>query len=91
MRNCFARSCPTLLLEDILVTRKPELIEIMSDGIWLTRPSPMERMVKVLTALATVIPFEYPITIPPTMLIAVIMSPAFASPRMNLLAPSIAP
>ena len=36
LRNCLPRSCPTLFCEDIFVTRKPELTEIITEGINLS-------------------------------------------------------
>ena len=82
----FALSLPTR------VTMTPEVIEIRSAGIWLTRPSPIVRMPKRLTHQATSLSnMSMPMRMPPTMLIAVMMSPATASPLTNFIAPSIAP
>jgi len=44
LRNCLDKSWPTLRLDEILVTKKPELTEIIMEGIWLTKPSPMDRI-----------------------------------------------
>ena len=44
LRNCLERSWPRLYRDEILVTRKPELTEIIIAGIWVTSPSPIERI-----------------------------------------------
>ena len=43
-RNCLDKSCPTLKFDDIFVTRNPELTDMMTEGIWLTSPSPIDKM-----------------------------------------------
>ena len=67
-------------------------METISAGIWLTRPSPTVSRVKVCVASAKLMPFwATPMMMPPMTLIAMIRRPAMASPRTNLLAPSMAP
>ena len=84
--------CKLLVRSTRGVTMTPEVIEIRSAGIWLTRPSPIVRMPKRLTHQATSLSnMSMPMRMPPTMLIAVMMSPATASPFTNFIAPSIAP
>ena len=74
------------------VTRIPVDIEIISEGIELTRPSPIVRMEYVFIAVFTSIPcLITPIAIPPIRFVAVIIRPAVASPFTYLVAPSIAP
>jgi hypothetical protein len=71
---------------------RPAAVEMMSAGIWLTRPSPTVSSVKVWVASPKPMPFcATPIMMPPTMLIATMRRPAIASPRTNLEAPSMAP
>ncbi len=61
-------------------------------GIWLVRPSPMVSLVKSSAVGPASQPFWIiPTPNPPSTLMAVMMSPAMASPRTNLLAPSMAP
>ena len=69
----------------------PAVVAMISDGIWLTRPSPTVKMEYARTASPMDIPLIFPMTIPPIRFTAVMMSPAMASPRTNLVAPSIAP
>ena len=66
--------------------------EIISDGIWLTRPSPMVSIAYLLSASVAVSPPRIiPMTTPPTKLITVIIRPAVASPFTYLVAPSMEP
>ena len=74
------------------VTSKPAANEIKNAGTWLTSPSPIVSFVKISAAWVNDMPpCAMPITKPPMMLISVIKMAAMASPRTNLLAPSIAP
>ena len=85
-------SSPSELSLAPLVTRMPAAVETSSAGICATRPSPMVRIVYFSNAAPADMPVNaMPITRPPTMLMAVMMRPAMASPRTNLPAPSIAP
>ena len=77
-------------LEDF-VTRIPAAVAMISAGICETRPSPTVRIEYTFKARTRGMPFISPITIPPTKLMPVMTIPATASPRTNLLAPSIAP
>ncbi len=73
-------------------TIRPAAVETISAGIWLTSPSPTVSRVKVCEASAMLIPFcATAMMMPPMTLIATIINPAMASPRTNLLAPSMAP
>ena len=64
----------------------------MSAGTCETKPSPMDSIVKRDKASFIVMPFcMMPMAKPPMMLMSVIKIAAIASPRTNLLAPSIAP
>ena len=75
-----------------LDTTMPAAVETSRAGICDTRPSPMVRVVKVESALSIdICARSRPIARPPKMLIRVITSAEIASPRTNLLAPSIAP
>ncbi|MPN33269.1 hypothetical protein SDC9_180754 [bioreactor metagenome] len=73
-------------------TRKPAAIEMIRAGIWLTRPSPMVMIVydEAAWPIGTLC-WTTPIRMPPMMLMATMIRPATASPRTNLLAPSMAP
>ena len=74
------------------VTTRPAEVETTSAGIWLTSPSPTVSSMYTNAASATVIPCCItPITRPPIRLMNMMMMLAMASPRTNLLAPSIAP
>ena len=80
------------LSEPARLTTIPAAVDIKSAGICDTRPSPIVRIVYVVAASNAVMPFcNVPIISPPSILIAVIISPATASPLTNLLAPSIDP
>ena len=88
LRNSAGRSVSVLLR----VTSKPAAKEMRKAGTCVTRPSPMVSVVKTDAAWPGLMPASItPMNSPPTMLIKVMMMPATASPRTNLLAPSIAP
>jgi hypothetical protein len=71
---------------------RPAAVDTISAGIWLTRPSPTVSSVKVCVASAKLMPFcATAMMMPPMTLMATIIRPAMASPRTNLLAPSMAP
>ena len=90
--TCSMTASETLFRLDELVTMMPAAVEITSAGIWVTSPSPTVRTVYSESARVIGIPrCTTPMKMPPTMLMAVIRSPAIASPRTNLAAPSIAP
>jgi hypothetical protein len=85
-------SLPSCALEPDRVTIRAEAMAITKDGIWLVSPSPIVSFVKTDAVWAAGQPrSRTPIAKPPRMLMAVMMSPATASPRTNLLAPSMAP
>jgi len=89
---CEINSAPKLFFEAALVTIIPEDVEIISAGIWLTKPSPMVNMVYVLMASSKGLPsIATPKIKPPTIFRAVIIRPAMASPLTNFEAPSIEP
>ena len=74
------------------VTKIPAAVEMMSAGIWATKPSPMVSDAKVESALPNSMSCcKTPISNPPMRLITKIMMPAIASPRTNLEAPSMEP
>lgn len=69
-----------------------EPVDTKSAGLRDTRPSPIDRIVKVRAASPIDMPRSAtPMTMPPTTLIARMSRPATASPRTNFDAPSIAP
>ena len=75
-----------------LETSRPAASATMSAGICVTSPSPTESLVNTSMARSGGSPWRTtPIRMPPKMLTAVMMSPAMASPRTNLEAPSMAP
>ena len=75
-----------------LVTRIPVVREISSEGIWLTRPSPMVRIAYLFRAAVISMPcLVTPMMIPPTILMVVIRRPATASPFTYFTAPSMEP
>ena len=87
-RNSFGRLLSWLLR----VTNMPAASEIRKAGTWVTSPSPMVSVVNSLPASPRLMPaWTMPMNNPPTILIRMMMMPAMASPRTNLLAPSIAP
>ena len=93
-KNWLTMSWPSGLLSTspTRVTITPEVMDTSSAGICDTRPSPIVRMPYLVIAQPTSLPFmKTPTQMPPTMLIAVIMRPAIASPFTNFIAPSIAP
>jgi hypothetical protein len=74
------------------VTKIPVDNEISSEGIWLTRPSPIVRMVYLSAAAPMSMPcLTTPIIIPPIIFTNVIIKPAVASPLTYFTAPSIEP
>ena len=74
------------------VTINPAPSAVMNAGTWLTRPSPIVIFVNSSAVGASSQPRSTrPTYMPPAMLTSVMMTPAIASPRVNLLAPSIAP
>ncbi len=91
--SCLRNSLGRLVDWLLRVTSRPAASEIRNAGTWLTRPSPMVSLVKTARRRgASDMPaWITPMNRPPTMLISVITMPAMASPRTNLLAPSIAP
>ena len=89
---CFRKSVLISDSDAALVTIKLVAVEIMSAGIWLTRPSPIVRMVYVDNASVNVSPLEsIPIISPPIIFRTVMIMPIMASLFTYLLAPSIAP
>ncbi len=91
-RSCAFVSAERLPSPEARLTMRPAAVEMSRAGIWLTRPSPMERSVNVCAASPGLIPYcATPMMSPPTMLMAVMTSPAMASPRTNFEAPSMAP
>ena len=79
-------------VEAARVTISPVAVEISSAGICDTRPSPTVSSAYVETASPGLSPrCTTPMAIPPTRLMATMMSAAMASPLTNLDAPSMAP
>jgi hypothetical protein len=77
---------------DTRVTRIATATDSKSAGICATNPSPMVRSAYVRPASETDMPCcAAPMMMPPNRLMKTINMPAMASPRTNLLAPSIAP
>ena len=91
--NCFASALSAAPSMPAFVTSKPAATETTSAGICVTRPSPTERQhVRVDQPRSIGMPCDMmPMMMPPTMLMNTIRMPAMASPRTNLLAPSMAP
>ncbi len=88
MKNSLGRFVDWLLR----VTSRPAASEIRNAGTWLTNPSPIVSVVNTSAAVfSDMSASTMPMNSPPTMLISVIIIPAIASPRTNLLAPSKAP
>ena len=86
------KSSPSPFSEPERVTRIPAAAEMSSAGICATRPSPTLRSEKRCTDSWAERPIcTMPMTKPPMRLMPVMRMPAMASPRTNLLAPSIAP
>ena len=81
--------------DGVRAARKPETpaqIEVKRPGIWVTSPSPTVSDVKVASDSPADMPcWVIPMTNPPTRLMAVMTSPATASPRTNFAAPSMEP
>ena len=70
----------------------PVAVEIISEGIWDTRPSPMVRMQMELRAsMGSISRLNMPMSSPPTRLIRVMMMDMVESPLTILVAPSMAP
>jgi hypothetical protein len=66
--------------------------EIKREGIWLTKPSPIVRIIYLFAAAPKSIFWRRtPMAIPPTILTNVIISPAVASPFTYFTAPSMEP
>ena len=73
-------------------TMSPAAIAMMKAGTCEARPSPIVSFVKTDTVLPKSQPLmNIPMAMPPMMFTPVMISAAMASPRTNLLAPSIAP
>ncbi len=90
--SCVARVGPIRVPPPALVTMIPEAVLTMSAGICDTRPSPTVRMVYCESAWLIGIPrCTTPMKKPPTRLMAVMRSPATASPFTNFPEPSMAP
>ncbi len=90
--NWRMKSSPKPAFEPERVTRIPAAAEISSAGICETRPSPTLRSENRCTDSSALRPIcTMPMTKPPMRLMPVMSTPAIASPRTNLLAPSIAP
>ena len=91
-KSCDTTISPISISLDTLVTKIPVARDIRRDGIELTNPSPIVRIVYLFKASPTGIPcITTPITIPPTKLIIVIIRPAVASPLTYFTAPSMEP
>ncbi len=90
--NWRMKSSPSPASEPERVTRIPAEAEISSAGIWETRPSPTLSSENCWTDSSALRPIcSIPMAKPPMRLMPVMSTPAMASPRTNLLAPSIAP
>ncbi|MEA3220169.1 MAG: hypothetical protein OZX49_01270 [Immundisolibacter sp.] len=77
---------------DTRVTRMAAATDSSSEGTCATRPSPMVSRLNTRTASPALMPcWPMPMAMPPRMLMIRISTPATASPRTNLLAPSMAP
>jgi len=90
--SCVTSSLPMSWARDMRVTMIACAVESSSAGTCATRPSPM--VSRVYTRAASLNARSWlsvPMARPPTMLTSRIMMPAVASPRTNLLAPSIEP
>ena len=91
-KSWLIRTVPKSASLEPFVTRIPVAREISRDGIWLTRPSPMVRIVYLFSASVISIPCRNtPNAIPPTILMNVITRPAVASPFTYFTAPSMDP
>ncbi len=90
--SCRGISSPMVCFSPARATIRPAAMAMMKAGICEARPSPMVSLVKTEMVSPKLHPLiAMPIAIPPMMLTSVMISPAIASPRTNLLAPSIAP
>ena len=90
--NWFTRTDPKSASFEPFVTRIPVDNEIRSEGIWLTRPSPIVKIVNLSAAAPISMPcLKTPMMMPPTILTPVIIRPAAASPFTYLTAPSMEP
>ena len=91
-KSCVTNCCGRFVFCVLRVTSKPAASEMRNAGTWLTRPSPIVSRVKTPAASPSGMPCSTtPMTRPPMMLMSVMTMPAMASPRTNLLAPSMAP
>ena len=89
---CRVISNPRLTSEAARVITIPAAVETISAGTCATNPSPTVSKVYVCAAAAMVMPCcSTPIVKPPRILTRVMTTAATASPRTNLLAPSMAP
>ena len=74
------------------LTMIPAEVEMISEGIWETSPSPMVSRVYVSAAWRMgIFSLITPMNSPPTILMTMMTMLATASPRTNLLAPSMEP
>ena len=90
--SCRPSSLPRSFLADARVTRMPAAVEMISAGTCDTRPSPIDSSVNRWSESLMLMPFcAIPMAKPPSTFTIVISTAAIASPRTNLLAPSIAP
>ena len=90
--SCDTSISPISASFETLVTRTPVASDIISDGIALTRPSPMVSMPYFWRAVEASSPsFMIPMTMPPAKLIRVMIRPAVASPLTYFVAPSMEP
>ena len=91
-KTCLFTAAPISCSRVARVTSIATAVEISSAGSCATRPSPIASSEYVRAASPKPIwCCSTPISRPPTRLMARISSPAIASPRTNLLAPSIEP
>ena len=87
-----ATSVPRSASAAARVTKMPAAVEMISAGSCCTRPSPTVKIVYLARDSIAVMSFcSMPMAKPALMLMMVMIRPATASPRTNLLAPSIAP
>ena len=90
--NCLVMSLPKSVSAAARVTMIPVAVEINSAGTWVTMPSPTVNSVNFCSdSMIERCCCATPTMKPPTVLIATMITAATASPRTNLLAPSIAP
>ena len=87
-----AISVPKVLLSSERVTITPVAREIRSDGMELTKPSPIANFPNWLSAsVIDKSPLAVKMMVPPIRLTSTMMIPAIASPLTNFEAPSIDP